>query len=130
MVIFEKIFQREKRDENRACHPPHTIAPPSGDTTPCRMAGVTSHSHIRCKEIGPHALHSGVEPTRPGSGFEDSGSDFGFRISGFWLRVSGHGISVQNSEFVVQGKGLGGEGSPCTAAERGGNTLHDVFPPN
>jgi len=23
----------------------------SGDTTPCRMTGVTLHCHIRCKEI-------------------------------------------------------------------------------
>ena len=28
--------------------------PSSGDTTPCRMTGVTVHSHVRYKEIGPH----------------------------------------------------------------------------
>ena len=30
--------------------------PPSGDTTPCRMTGVTLHSHVRCKEDRLEAL--------------------------------------------------------------------------
>ena len=38
----------------------------SGDTTPCRMPGVTLHSHVRYKEIGPHIiLHGVVSPEEP-----------------------------------------------------------------
>ena len=30
----------------------------SEDTTPCRMTGVTWHSHVHYKEIGPHVLRT------------------------------------------------------------------------
>ena len=38
----------------------------SGDTTPCRMTGVTSHSHVRY-EKSPRSSYTGLYPQRDGT---------------------------------------------------------------
>ena len=61
-----KFVLKPRPELSCMCHARSTAGWWSGDTTPCRMIGVTLHSHVRYKET-PVILHGVVSPEVGGS---------------------------------------------------------------
>ena len=89
----------------KTSHPDVRVTHVSGDTTPCRMTGVTLHSHVRFKVLTSRrarswaAVRSSSTPPPPppprGSRIPSTpGPAFRVSLSGFWVGFLGSGIGV------------------------------------